>query len=79
MSPRHFSKMYQNKSQHRHDQTSDWDSFQKDMKVLTGVLYSIPKKILKPFFPIKAKQKAEDKKKEPKHSSCCICNQCMNK
>jgi hypothetical protein len=62
MSPRHFSKMYQNKGQHGHDQISDWDSFSKDMTVLTGMLYTIAKWPIKPFLPAFYKTAAEVKK-----------------
>lgn len=54
MSPRHFGRMYSNKGQHRHDQLSDWDQFDKDIKVLTGMLYTIVKP-LSPFFPSRRK------------------------
>ena len=62
MSPRHFARMYQNKSQHRHDQPSDWDSFTKDMTVLTGMLYTIAKAPFKPFLPAFYKTAGEVKK-----------------
>ena len=62
MSPRHFAKMYQNKNSHRHDQQSDWDSFTKDMTVLTGMLYTIAKAPLKPFIPAFYKTAGEIKK-----------------
>ena len=48
MSPRHFSNMYKQTS-HRHDQPSDGEVFNRDFKVLTGMLYSIV--TLKAFFP----------------------------
>ena len=47
--PRHFARMYQTKNQHRHDQLSDYEQFDKDMKMLSGMLYSIV--TLKAFFP----------------------------
>lgn len=47
--PRYFARMYKNKGQHRHDQLSDYDQFDKDMKMLSGMLYSIV--TLKAFFP----------------------------
>ena len=56
--PRHFARMYQTKNQHRHDQISDWDTFNRDMKVLTGMLYSIV--TLKAFFPSKSPAKNAD-------------------
>ena len=46
----HFAKLYQTSS-HRHDQPNDGDQFNKDMKVLTGMLYSIVKAPIKPFIP----------------------------
>jgi len=62
MSPRHFARMYQNKHVHRHDQQSDWDSFTKDMTVLTGMLYTIAKAPFKPFLPAFYKTAREVKK-----------------
>jgi hypothetical protein len=41
MSRRHFSEMSK----------EDWAVFNKDMKVLTGMLYTIAKMPLKPFIP----------------------------
>ncbi|NBP55672.1 hypothetical protein EBU71_03885 [bacterium] len=52
--PRYFADMYRNKSKHRHDQMSEWDQFDKDMKILTGMLYTIVKP-LRPFFPYRPK------------------------
>jgi hypothetical protein len=49
--------MYQTKS-HRHDSINDYDQFTKDMKVLTGMLYSIV--TLKAFFPSKSPAKNAD-------------------
>ena len=55
--PRHFARMYQTKS-HRHDAINDYEQFTKDMKVLTGMLYSIV--TLKAFFPSKSPAKKAD-------------------
>lgn len=62
MTPRHFSDMYRNRSQHRHDQKSEWESFEKDINVLTGMLYNIASAPLKPFIPIikKIKRNKDD-------------------
>ncbi len=62
MTRRHFSDMYKNRSQHRHDQESEWESFEKDMKMLTGMLYNVASIPLKPFMPIikKIKRKSND-------------------
>lgn len=57
----HFAKMYQNKS-HRHDQPSDAQTFEEDMTVLTGMLYTIAKAPLKPFLPAFYKTAREYKK-----------------
>lgn len=57
----HFANMYKNKS-HRHDQPNDGDQFNKDMKVLTGMLYSIVKAPFLPFIPAFYKTEAEYKK-----------------
>jgi len=69
MSPRHFARMYQNKNVHRHDQESDWDSFTKDMTVLTGMLYTIAKAPLLPFLPAFYKTAGEYKKDYDQHSN----------
>lgn len=53
--------MYHNKS-HRHDQPNDGDQFNKHMKVLTGMLYSIAKAPFLPFIPAFYKTEAEYKK-----------------
>jgi hypothetical protein len=52
MGKRHFAEMYKNRSQHRHDQESDWSMFEKDMEILTGMLYTVASIPLKPFMPI---------------------------
>lgn len=62
MSPRHFGRMYKNKGQHRHDQISEWDQFDRDMKVLTGMLYTVAKAPFKPFIPAFYKTAREYKK-----------------
>lgn len=53
--------MYNNNS-HRHDQISDGEQFNKDMKVLTGMLYTIAKAPIKPFIPAFYKTAREIKK-----------------
>ena len=40
----------------------DWDGFNKDIKVLTGMLYTIAKWPIKPFIPAFYKTEAEYKK-----------------
>ena len=57
----HFAKLYQTRS-HRHDQPNDGDRFNKDMTVLTGMLYTIAKWPIKPFIPAFYKTEAEYKK-----------------
>ena len=57
MARRHFSDMYKNRSQHRHDTESEWETFDNDMKILTGMLYTIASIPLKPFMPIIKKVK----------------------
>ena len=52
MSPRHFSDMSK----------QDWEAFNKDMKVLTGMLYTIAKAPIKPFLPAFYKTAREVKK-----------------
>ncbi len=52
MSRRHFSEMSK----------EDWAVFNKDMKVLTGMLYSIAKWPIKPFLPAFYKTAEEYKK-----------------
>jgi hypothetical protein len=49
MSRDHFSKMYKD-STRRHDSISNGDEFNKDMALLTGMLYSVV--TLKAFFPM---------------------------
>ena len=48
MSPRHFAKLYSEKS-HRHDSKRDIEIFNDDMGALCGMLYSII--TLRAFFP----------------------------
>lgn len=52
MSRRHFSEMSK----------EDWKAFNKDMKVLTGMLYTIAKWPIKPFLPAFYKTAREYKK-----------------
>ena len=40
----------------------DWDGFNKDMKILTGMLYTIVKAPVKPFLPAFYKTAGEIKK-----------------
>ena len=48
----HFSQM----------KPKDWDGFNKDMKILTGMLYTIVKAPVKPFLPAFYKTAGEIKK-----------------
>jgi hypothetical protein len=52
MSPRHFSQLSK----------EDWKTFNHDMKVLTGMLYTISTWPLKPFIPSLRKKAGTDKK-----------------
>ena len=54
--------MYKNKHVHGHNELSDWDTFERDMKVLTGMLYTIAKAPIKPFLPAFYKTATEYKK-----------------
>ena len=52
MTPRHFDKLSK----------SDWIAFNNDVKVITGMLYTIGTWPLKPFIPALRKKAGSDKK-----------------
>lgn len=52
MSPRHFDKLSK----------QEWNTFNHDIKVLTGMLYTIAKAPIKPFIPAFYKTAGEIKK-----------------